>query len=192
MSFAPLPATAAWLHREARSGFEVVYFARDGDGVRVEGHSVAVEEGETWAVEYVIRLDGDWVTRDARVRGHSASGRRELELAADRAGGWLVDGVAAPELDGCLDVDLEASSFTNALPVHRLDLSVGARARAPAAYVRALDLGVERLEQTYERLPGEDGQRYHYTSPAFAFEAELVYDEAGLVLDYPGIAVRSA
>ena len=65
-------------------------------------------------------------------------------------------------------------------------------ADAPAAYVRALDLSVERLEQRYVRLAdGERGQRYHYTSPAFGFECELAYDESGLVLDYPGIAVRA-
>ena len=60
---------------------------------------------------------------------------------------------------------------------------------AIAAYVRALDLSVERLEQHYVRL-GAD--RYHYASPAFGFECELAYDDAGLVLDYPGIAVRVA
>ena len=49
-----------------------------------------------------------------------------------------------------------------------------------AAYVRAVDLGVERLEQTYLRL---DDRRYHYASPRFGFECELVYDDSGLVLD---------
>ena len=52
---------------------------------------------------------------------------------------------------------------------------------------------MERLEQRYVRLD-DDGrrQRYHYMSPAFDFECELVYDEFGLVLEYPGIAVRAA
>ena len=114
-------------------------------------------------------------------------------LEADGAGGWTVNGAPAPELAGCLDVDLEASSFTNAVPVHRLGLEVGQEAAAPAAYVRALDLSVERLEQRYVRRP-DDGncRRYDYTSPPFNFEAELVYDKSGLVIDYPGIAVRVA
>jgi uncharacterized protein len=114
-------------------------------------------------------------------------------LDADRAGGWTVNGASAPDVDGCLDVDLEASSLTNALPIHRLGLEVGQQADAPAAYVRALDLSVERLEQRYVRRPN-DGKhrRYHYSAPAFGFEAELSYDEAGLVIDYPGIAVRAA
>jgi hypothetical protein len=52
---------------------------------------------------------------------------------------------------------------------------------------------VERLEQTYARLP-DDGEiaRYEYVAPAFDFSAVLTYDRFGLVLDYPGIAVRVA
>jgi hypothetical protein len=58
--------------------------------------------------------------------------------------------------------------------------------------VRARDLGVERLEQEYLRVPDEEGhQRFDYAAPVFGFAARLVYDEAGLVLDYPGIALRA-
>jgi hypothetical protein len=82
--------------------------------------------------------------------------------------------------------------MTNTLPVHRLTLATGEHAAAPAAYVRALDLGVTRLEQTYRRIP-DDGprQRYDYAAPAFGFTSRLAYDESGLVLDYPGIARRA-
>ncbi len=193
MSFAPLPATAAWLHRGARSGFEVVYFQAGGDGSRIEGWTAAAEDGATWVVEYAIDVDAAGATRSARIRGRSASGIQSALLEGDGAGHWLVDGEAAPGLDGCLDVDLEASAMTNALPVRRIGLPVAAEAAAPAAYVRAADLAVERLEQTYVRAADEASwQRYDYAAPAFEFSARLVYDEAGLVLDYPGIAVRAA
>ena len=52
--------------------------------------------------------------------------------------------------------------------------------------MRSLDLAVERLEQGYVCF-GEN--RYDYTAPAFDTRSELVYDESGLVLDYPDIAV---
>jgi uncharacterized protein len=118
---------------------------------------------------------------------------REVGLEGDGAGRWWIDGREAVELDGCLDVDLESSALTNAFPVRRLGLETGGRAQAPAVYVRAADLAIERLEQRYARLDdGEHGQRYAYTAPRFAFECELSYDAAGLVLEYPGIAVRAA
>ena len=188
-----LPPFAAWRHRDARDGFEVVYFDERGDGLHVEGHTAAVEGGEPFAVRYAIELDRRWHTRSARVTGQSSRGTGTVLLEADGRGSWRVDGRFAPQLDGCLDVDLESSSLTNAFPMHRLGLAPGAEADAPAAYVRALDLAVERLEQRYVRIDdGADLHRYDYTSPAFEFRCELVYDAAGLVLDYPGIASRAA
>jgi hypothetical protein len=83
--------------------------------------------------------------------------------------------------------------MTYAFPVRRLALAAGERAEAPAAYVPAADAPVSRLEQSYERLPGPGPEhRFDYRSPQHDFRAELAYDRFGLVLDYPGIAVRVA
>ena len=192
MTFAPLPATAAWQHQGARTGFEVAYFQPAGQGRRLDGWTTAIEGGETWAVEYTIELDGTGATRSARLRGRSAAGLLSVLVQADGEGHWRVDNVPAPHLDGCLDVDLESSALTNALPVRRMKLAPGASAAAPAAYVRAIGLAVDRLEQTYLRAVDQAaGQQYHYAAPAFGFTSRLTYDESGLVLDYPGIAVRA-
>lgn len=193
MSFSDLPPSAAWRHQDGRSGFEVVFTQRDDNGCLLTGCTTAVEDDQAWIVEYRIRVDGAWRTRSARLRGSASSGKHAVALETDGTGHWRVDGLPAPNLDGCLDVDLESSALTNALPVHRLGLEVGGRALASAAYVRADGLRVERLEQDYTRI-SDDGQhqRYDYTAPAFDFSCELVYDHAGVVLSYPGIAVRVA
>ena len=184
---------AAWEHTGARRGFEVAFFGRADERVRIEGTTTAAEDGEVWSVGYAIALDPGWRTMSARIAGRSAAGEREVLLETDGRGLWHVNGARLAALDGCLDVDLESSALTNAFPVHRLGLEVGQEADAPAAYVRALDLRVERLEQQYSRLPDVDGRRrYRYRAPSFDFECELVYDETGLVLDYPGIATRAA
>ena len=172
---------AAFRHKDLREGFEVVFIA----GRSFAGHTAAVEDGEPFAVRYVIELDDRWHTRTAQIWGESRTGTRSVRLDSDGDGHWLLDGRPAPELDGILDVDLESSALTNAFPVRRLALSPGEAADAPAAWVRALDLGVERLEQRYA-CTGEN--RYDYWSPDLS--CELVYDEDGLVREYPGIAAR--
>jgi hypothetical protein len=155
------------------------------------GATSAVEAGEPWIVCYEIELAPDWTTRRAHVVSRSERGRCEVRLETDGAGRWLVDGARAPAFDGCLDVDLESSALTNAFPVKRLELAVGGDIEAPAAYVRAPDLHVERLEQRYARLPDDGrGPRYRYVAPAFDFTCVLTYGDDGLVDDYPGIAVR--
>jgi uncharacterized protein len=192
MGFATMPASAAWRHVTATEGFESAFFTTAPGGHRVAGGSAGVEEGQAWTVRYAIELDEDWRTRTAQVSGVSALGGHEVRLEGDGDGHWWVDGAAVHELDGCFDVDLEPSACTNSFPVHRLRLRVGESAAAPAAYVRALDLRVERLEQDYTRVHDGGGhQRYDYRSPVFGFACLLVYDASGLALDYPGIATRA-
>jgi hypothetical protein len=186
-----LPSSAAWRHLGVRDGFEVLFPRRGPIGYQFDGYATAVEDGEAWGIRYALTLDASWTTRSAHIVGHSARGTNEVRLETDGTGRWRVEGRPAPLLDGCLDADLEASAFTNALPVNRLGLEVGQRVDAPAAYVLPLDLRVERLEQHYTRLPDEaEGSRYDYHAPQFDFACVLVYDRFGLVLDYPGLAVR--
>jgi uncharacterized protein len=197
-----LPSAAAWEHLEARAGFEVVFLDRTGDGVRVVGSTSAVEDGDAWFVRYVIDADGLWRTRRAEIWGRSGAGAAHRVLEGDGESRWLVDGSAAPDLEGCLDVDLESSACTNTLAVHRLGLADGESADAPAAdapaaYVRADGLAVMRLEQTYERpavgaVDDVGRLSLDYQAPAFGYTARLVFDDAGLIVDYPGLARRSA
>lgn len=190
-TFGDLPRQAAWRHQEARDGFEVVFFASSQDGYRITGHTAAVEDGQAWTVSYELHVGADWSTRTAKVRGASAAGERHVTIESAGSGHWLVDGVAAPELAGCYDVDLESSAMTNAFPVRRLRLEIGQAADAPAVYVCAADLRAERLEQRYSRLADEDGRQcYDYSAPAFDFAGWLTYDSCGLVTSYPGLAVR--
>lgn len=186
--FAPLPAVAAWRLHEAHEGFEVVSIDVGPDGIRLSGTSVGVEDGAPWSFRYVVEIDPAWHARRGSIE--SADGGR-LILESEGPGRWLVDGSHAPALDGCLDIDLEGSALTNTAPVHRLGPAVGDRAEAPAVYVRTNTLNVERLDQTYQRVPHEgDGFLFEYASPLFDYEADLTFAADGLVEDYPGIARR--
>ncbi|WP_159839672.1 putative glycolipid-binding domain-containing protein [Nocardia sp. CY41] len=192
MTFAPPPPTAAWRHRSARDGFEVAYFRVTEQGVLIDGCTTAVEGGAAWVVDYRIALDTEWRTRRAQVAMRKPGGWNTLVLECDGAGSWLLDGMPAPLLDGCLDVDLESSALTNALPVHRAAREAGDGMDAPAAYVYASGAAVGRLEQRYLRTAdGEHGPRFEYVAPEFDFRCTLDYDKSGLVLEYPGIASRA-
>jgi len=190
MELEPLPTAAAWQHRVARDGFEVVYFEA-GPTTRMRGHAVAVEAAIAWSVAYDITIDPRGRGISARVLALSENAEARTNLEVDDRGRWRVNGAARADLDGCLDVDLEASACTNSLPIRRLGLEVSEQAAAPAVYVRAPGLDVERLEQSYRRVD-DDGPRlrYDYRAPAFDFTTRLLTDGSGLVLEYPGLATR--
>jgi hypothetical protein len=188
---AALPASAAWRLIDAHEGFEVLFARDERDGIRLDGFVSVVEEGAASGLRYSMRLDRDWTLRSAHVVGRFESGEHERRVERGGDGALTVDGAAAPQLEGIVDVDLEGSTVTNALPVNRMRPAVGEAVEAPAAYVRIPDLRVVRLDQTYRRIP-DDGEhpRYEYEAPEFDTRCVLVYDAAGLVLEYPGIAVR--
>jgi uncharacterized protein len=191
VAFAKLPADACWQHQGLRSGFEVSYFSPDPHGLRIEGTTAGFQDGAAWVVTYDIELDQLWKTRRVRITSKTALGSIEQYAESDGEGHWLIDGDEAAHLDGCLDIDLEASAMTNALPVHRLSLATGERAAAPAAYVRLTKRKIERLDQFYARLDDQDDRpSFDYRAPAFDFRCRLIYDRAGLVLEYPGIGIR--
>lgn len=193
MPFDDPPSAASWTHHGLRAGFEVVFFADVPGGWRIAGTTTALQDGEVRVVTYQLELDDVWRTRSAQIVTRTPLHDTETRVEADGEGHWLVDGIKAGHVDGCLDLDLESSALTNAFPVRRLGIAVGERTDAPAAYFRVTPVGVERLDQTYLRIEDADGlQRYDYVAPGFDFESRLVYDRKGLVLDYPGIATRAS
>ncbi len=183
------PVTAAWRHSGLQEGFEVVTLDQHAGGHRLVGQVAAVEEGTPFALRYAIEVDAAWHTRSARVESLAASRRLEV----DDQGRWRIDGEPAPHLDGCPDVDLEASACTNTLAVHRLALQPGEAGEVRAAWVRSSGLRVEVLEQRYARVADGDGTRrsYAYAAPSLGFTAVLVFGDDGLVVDYPGLAART-
>ena len=123
-----------------------------------------------------VRCDAQWRTRHVEVVVLDEP-HRALRLEADGAGRWSDH----PELDGCIDVDIYPSPFTNSLPIRRLS----GGGNTTAAWVRIPELTVEPLHQRYTPLAGD---RWRYEAGSFATELEV--DADGLVLDYPELARR--
>jgi uncharacterized protein len=173
---------AAW-RGETFPGIELCRLdVRDGRA-RLQGSVAYVDGGETGLLSYRIHLTPRWQTVDVALRRLAPADDPVTRLLSrDDAGRWTVNGTPRPDLEGCADVDLEFSPSTNTLPIRRLDMPEGCSAPVLAAWVRFPALTVEVIEQTYERV-SEHGYRYR----AGSFTADLEVDEAGLVLDYPGI-----
>jgi hypothetical protein len=176
-------------HRTARwsawdgSGLEVVRLEVGGDGVRAVGE-IAAEPGERPWAQYAIACDAGWRTLDVRVQLVDGRG---LVLGCDGAGNWTRDGRPAPELAGTVDVDLSGTPLTNTLPIRRLALRIGDRARIGCAYVDLPSLAVRLDPQRYTRL---SERRFHFESPASGFARDIDVDEDGLVVTYPGLFRR--
>ena len=183
-----------WAPVEA-PGIEHLCLRIDGEGVEADGLVVAAEAGRAFRLSYEIRCDPCWRVREVRAILLDRGGG--LHLRADGEGRWTTgDGRPLPTLDGCVDVDLSATPFTNTLPIRRLGLRPGEAAEIAVAWIAAPELTVEAARQCYTRLEEREGDaRYRFEAPPSprlpdGFVAELPVDGDGLVLDYPGLFRR--
>lgn len=180
---------AAWEGR----GLEHLRLSRGPDAVRADSLIIAVgADGGPFRARYQIDCDAGWKVRGARIEVLEAPARA-LELRADGHGRWTdaATGAALP-LEGCVDIDIYPSPFTNTLPMRRLAGAVIGRPVAiEVAWVALPELTIEATRQEYTLLErGADGTRWRFRALDSDFTAELAADRDSLVLDYPGIARR--
>lgn len=154
--------------------------AMSTDGCHVDG---LIEGAAT--TRYAIDTDASWATRTVRVATDTSS----LVLFADGHGNWTEgDGRLLDRLAGAIDVDISATPLTNTLPIWRLGLGIGESADIVTALITLPELTVNADPQRYTRL---DERSYRYESLDSAFARDITVDDAGFVVDYPGLFRRA-
>lgn len=147
------------------------------------------EENLPFRLEYRLEWDESWSLRHAHLVAMSDRSTRSLSLRTDGQGGWRDgDGCVVAELDGCLDVDIWPTPFTNSFPIRRAPMAIGERLQFRMAWIHAPDLSVRAQLQAYTRLAD---RLYLFESlDGSGFTAQLPVDEDGIVLDYPELFRR--
>ena len=164
-------------------------------GLRATGSMVSCEQDgvEAYSASYSLATDEAGVLQRLTVRTTRAKGEQHVSLTRSEEGIWLVDhgqGAARTPFGGALDVDLQFSPLFNTLPVRRLGLHrAAAKHDLAMVFVSLPGLEVSRVPQTYRTVSLGEPAVVGFSSDSF--EAELVVDGDGLVLDYPGLARRA-
>jgi uncharacterized protein len=173
-------------------GLEHLRLVTSDGGVVANGLVIGLEAGRPFRIHYEIRCDERWRVREVRVATPDSE-RPVLELLADGEGHWKRrGGELVPELDGCIDVDISATPFTNTLPIRRLGLEPVESEELTVTYIRVPELLVGPERQLYGCLEEQaDGGLYRFEALPSGFTAELPVDAEGLVIDYPGLFRRA-
>lgn len=176
---------SAWNSCEA--GLEHVDIRPADGGLDISGVVIGHEESAKFGLTYRLKLDALWRTREVHLRTTSG---RELHLESDGQGHWQENGREQPTLQGCIDVDIQATPLTNTLPIRRLDWKPGEGVDIRLCYIAVPDLTVSARDQRYTALI--PGSLYRFESLGSGFTADLPVDADGFVLDYPGLFKRLA
>jgi hypothetical protein len=154
-------------------------------GLNISGVVIAREDAAEFGLSYRLKLNALWHTREVHLRTTSG---HVLHLESDGHGHWRENGKDRPDLQGCIDVDIQATPLTNTLPIRRLDLETGESIDIRLCYITVPDLIASPANQRYTAL--EAGSLYRFESLESGFTADLPVDEDGFVLDYPGLFKR--
>jgi hypothetical protein len=188
----PKCRTICWspLWNEARHGVGLEHLLlqeREADSVILAFD----EDHGPFRLTYHLRWDESWRIRDAKLVVVTERSARALELQTDGLGRWRhADGRAIDDLDGCADLDIWPTPFTNSFPIRGEPMAVGERREFRMAWIHALDMTVHPQPQAYTRLA--DRLYLFENLDGSGFRAELPVDEEGIVLDYPNLFRRVA
>jgi len=175
-------------------GLEHLRLFQQQQAIIADGLILGVQEQRPFRVHYEIHCTMHWRLRAVHVSAFG-DGSQLLSLLTDGEGTWKTEsGEAIPLLQGCLDVDISLTPFTNTLPIRRLALQPISQATLAMAYIAVPQMRVEVTQQRYTCLEvTPSGGRYRFESfeqGASSFMAELSVDRDGLVLEYPGLFRR--
>lgn len=172
-------------------GLEHLRLVESDNGAIADSVVIQLIDHQLVRLHYEIRVDAGWRVREADI-DMWAPDLHQLKLRSDGCGRWTdANGDALSDLNGCIDIDITATPFTNTLPIRRIRLEPGEAETITVAYIRVPELSVEPEKQRYTCLErGSDGTLYRYEGLGTGFVSNLPVDLDGLVLDYPGIFRR--
>jgi uncharacterized protein len=140
---------------------------------------------------YRIHCDQAWRTREVILELLEEPEAR-LELLADGLGHWRTrKGDPIPCLDGCIDVDISATPFTNTLVMRRTSLKTADSLELAVAcmFVPTMQFGAKRQRYTCLEV-NDQGGRYRFEDVSSKFRADIQVDSDGLVTRYSGLFNR--
>ena len=177
-----------WTSREYNSLENCICEFGD-NGNRIESTIVGIYQQLLYKVEYVVETNAQWETVSIVLSSQLNDKRSVVRYDGDGKGNWKRGGKVMPEFNGCIDVDIPLTPFTNTLPIRRLGLAVHEAAEITVMYLDILQNDFKPVRQKYER---RSGTQYKYENVPNDFEALITVDLDGLVVDYPELFTRTA
>jgi uncharacterized protein len=188
MTFKPIDhIEARWVPVEGE-GLEHFTIRAVPTGYRVASVVIGEAEGRKFGLAYDIEIGSDWHVKSFALK---ASDGRMLAARSPQPGRWQdTEGRPLAAFDGAVDIDLAFTPFTNTLVVCRNSFTKGEAREFTMFYVPAETLQPITDGQRYTCI--EPNRRFFYEATDGAFSAEVLFDEYGLVADYPGLYRRIA
>lgn len=157
---------------------------KPGNDFTVKGNITGEAKGTPVNVQYELQIDNNWTIQSVLIKVESDS-LFTLFFKKDKQGNWLdANGKSLTDLNGCIDIDISLTPFTNTLPIKRLRLAEGKSEEIKVAYFNLPKPEFKPVRQRYTNL---GNNFYKYENLESGFTAVIETDNDGIVINYPGI-----
>ena len=158
-------------------------------GTEVKSVIIGGSENKIYRVEYLIKTNKNWETIFFEIKSYLNDKIDCLSFQSDGKGNWTTNGNPIAQFNGCIDLDISLTPFTNTLPINRLKLSENKKHLINVLYIDVLEQQAKPVQQNYTKLSEAE---YKYENVPNDFETEITVDKLGLVINYPGLFERIA
>lgn len=141
-----------------------------------------------YKLDYQITTNHLWETKSFMTKSQLNDVTQTTDYHSDGKGNWFVNGQHIEKFNGCIDIDISLTPFTNTLPINRLKLSEKTNKHIQVLYVDILGQETNSVRQKYTRLSPNE---YKYENVPNDFEFIVTVDELGLVVKYPELYERA-
>src|ERR1051326_565748 len=121
-------------------GLEHLYLREDQEHIIGDGLILGVKDGTPYRAHYEVTCDPGWRVRSVHVELLSGQ-RQAVTLHGDGEGKWVnAAGERMAALDGCLDIDISETPYTNTLPIRRVAFKPGVSLVLTVVYLAVPEL----------------------------------------------------
>jgi hypothetical protein len=157
-------------------------------GSEINSTIIGTYANELYKVEYRIRTNRYWETTFFEIKSQLYNIIETISFRNEGKGNWYVNGQLDEKFNGCIDIDISLTPFTNTLAINRLKLSENEDAQIKVLYLDVLGRKILPVQQKYTRL---SQTHYKYENVPNDFESTISVDDLGLVVKYPGLFKRT-
>jgi hypothetical protein len=138
-------------------------------------------------VDYELGMSKDWVISNVNINACLGNVDHSFSLNHNGHGGWFNSGKEWKHLEGCIDLDITLTPFTNSLPINRLNPKLNRQIDIDVVYIDVLQFDINPQRQHYIQL---DENTYRFSHDRDDFTADILVDGGKLVTRYPGLFER--
>ncbi|MDN3691811.1 putative glycolipid-binding domain-containing protein [Chryseobacterium tructae] len=149
----------------------------------VESKIIGSYEARMYAVDYHLTIDHNWNIQEFIIDSEVNTVKNKLK-GKKIQDEWVINNKINSDFKAFPFIDISLTPFTNTLPINSLKLNENDTQEIKVIYIDVLNNLVKPVTQQYTRIAPHT---YHYDNLQTDFKSDILVDDSGLVVNYPGL-----